>query len=79
MLLETRKKLRRVGDVEDIPDILCLVSFLTRKKGIILFLGNIYEMSSDSCESQGSNDNDKASNDRKQNRQTEKRSLKEES
>lgn len=74
MLLETRKKLRRVGDVEDIPDIMCLVSFLTRKKGIILFLGNIYEMSSDSCESQGSKGND-----RKQNRQTEKRSLKEES
>ena len=74
MLLEMRKNLRRVGDVEDIPDILCLVSFLTRKKGIILLIGSIYEMSSDSCESQGSKGND-----RKQNRRTEKRSLKEES
>lgn len=64
------KKLRKVGDLEEIVDTLCLISFLTRRKRVILFIGHIYAVSSDSCESQGSRGND-----RKQNRQTKKEEL----
>lgn len=68
--LEMGKKLRRVEDLEDIPDSV-FGQFPDQKERSNL-IGNIYEMFSDSCESQGG---EMAEN----NRQTKKRSLKEES
>lgn len=45
------KKLRRVEDLEDIPDTVFGQFPGQKERGNLI--GNIYEMSSDSCESQG--------------------------